>query len=59
MPHGTYTETDFPANDVDEVIAILNLDDPPPTTIQKVPQPDGNWTVIATWPGGPDTDAGK
>lgn len=52
MPHGIYTETDVPANKVDEVKATLNLEDPPPTTIQTIQQPNGNYTVIATWPTG-------
>jgi hypothetical protein len=55
MPHGIYTETDIPANKVDAVIAALNLEDPPPTTIQKIQQPNGKYTVIATWPDGTNT----
>jgi hypothetical protein len=56
MPHGIYTETDIPPNKVDAVIATLKLEDPPPTTIQKIKQPNGNYTVIATWPDGSQSD---
>jgi hypothetical protein len=56
MPHGIYTETDIPANKVDAVIATLNLEDPPPTSTQKILQPNGKYTVIATWPDGTNTD---
>ena len=59
MPHGIYTETDIPANKVDMVIATLNLEDVPPTKIQKIEQPNGNYTVVATWPDGTDTSAEK
>ena len=55
MPHGIYTETDVPANRVDAAIATLKLEDPPPTAIQKIQQPNGNYTVIATWPEGTAT----
>jgi hypothetical protein len=57
MPHGIYTETDVPSNNVDAVIATLNLEDPPPTKIQKISQPNGNYTVVATWPGGTNTSS--
>jgi hypothetical protein len=55
MPHGIYTETDIPEKKVNAVIATLNLEDPPPTKTQKIQQPNGNYTVIATWPDGTDT----
>lgn len=55
MPHGIYTETDIPENKVDAVIATLKLEDPPPTNIQKIKQPNGKYTVIATWPDGTST----
>lgn len=55
MPHGIYTETDVPSNNVDAVVATLNLEDPAPTTIQKIKQPNGNYTVVATWPDGTKT----
>jgi len=56
MPHGIYTETDVPEKKVKAVIATLKLEDPPPTSIQKIKQPNNKYTVIATWPGGTNTD---
>jgi hypothetical protein len=55
MPHGIYTETDIAENKVDAVIATLKLEDDPPTKIQKIAQPNGKFTVVATWPDGTDT----
>lgn len=57
MPHGIYTETDIPPDKVAAVVAALKLEDPPPTTIQKIKQPNGNYTVIATWPEGSQPDS--
>ena len=56
MPHGIYTETDIPEKKVKAVIATLNLEDPPPTSVEKIKQPNGKYTVIATWPEGTKTD---
>lgn len=55
MPHGIYTETDVPSDKVDAVVATFNLEDPPPTSVVKIKQPNGNYTVIATWPDGTKT----
>ncbi len=42
--------TDVPEKDLDEVVAGYNLENP--IKIKKVKQPDGKWTVIATFSGG-------
>ena len=48
MPCGVYTETKIPAADLDEVLAGIGLDNP--TNVTKTQQPDGTWTVVATFP---------
>jgi hypothetical protein len=48
MPCGVYTETDIPAADLDEVLAGIALDSP--ISVTKTQQPDGTWTVVATYP---------
>ncbi len=48
MPSGEEKTTDVPDEKLDQVVAGYNLDNP--TNIQKVKQPDGKWTVIATFP---------
>jgi len=48
MPTGIQKSTDVPPDKVDEVIANYNLDGP--VDIKKEEQPDGNWTITATFP---------
>ena len=48
-PSGVFEITDVPDNKVDTVIANFQLDDP--EKIVKTKQPDGRWTVTATFPG--------
>lgn len=50
MPSGVFKITDIPDNRVDTVIADYQLDDPPPK-IEKTKQPNGLWTVTATYAG--------
>lgn len=57
MPHGIYTETDVPPGKVNDVIATLKLEDDPPTNIQQIKQPNGNVTIVATWPDGSNTSS--
>jgi len=48
MPTGVQETTDIPNDKVDQVIAGFKLDNP--IKIEKIKQPDGNWTVRATFP---------
>jgi len=48
MPTGIQETTDVPENKVAQVVAGYQLDNP--TKIEKIKQPDGNWTVRATFP---------
>ena len=57
MPHGIYTETDIPSDQLDITVAILKNESDPPTNVQTIKQPNGMYTVIATWPDGSDTAA--
>ncbi len=54
MPKGVYKTTDIPEDKLDQVVAGYQLDNP--AKIEKVKQPDGNWTVIATFS---DDDGGQ
>jgi hypothetical protein len=49
MPSGVFKVTDIPDNKVETVIALYRLDNP--EKIEKKRQPDGRWTVTATFPG--------
>jgi hypothetical protein len=53
MPTGVYKTTDIPPDKVKDVVAGYMLDNP--EKIDEVEQTDGNWTVIATWPGAGET----
>ncbi len=48
MPSGEEKTTDVPDEKLDQVVAGYKLDNP--TKVEKVKQPDGKWTVIATFP---------
>jgi hypothetical protein len=50
MPSGVFEITDIPAEKVATVIANYQLEDPPPQ-IEKSQQPNGRWTVTATFSG--------
>lgn len=50
MPTGVFTITDIPEDKVATVVADYQLENPPPT-ITKSRQPNGLWTVTATFPG--------
>lgn len=52
MPSGVFKITDIPESKVQEVKNLYKLDNP--TTIEKVDQGNGLWTVIATFPGSGD-----
>jgi len=52
MPCGTWTEKDVPDDKVGGVIAGFNLDSP--KSVTKTKQPDGKWTVVATFAPCPD-----
>jgi hypothetical protein len=43
----TYETTDVPPNRLDAVVAGYMLDDP--IRVEKIQQPNGNWTVRATY----------
>ena len=49
MPSGVWKITDIPADGVDEVVANFQLDGP--DSVEKTEQPNGKWTVVATYPG--------
>ena len=49
MPRGVQETTNIPKEKVPEVVAGYMLDQPPPM-IEKIEQPDGLWTVRATYP---------
>ena len=48
MPSGVFKITDIPEEKVEEVEANYRLQNP---AIEKFKQPNGKWTVIATFPG--------
>lgn len=48
MPTGVFETKDVPENKLAEVVAGYQLDNP--TKIEKIKQPDGKWTVRATFP---------
>ncbi len=48
MPNGEFRSTDVPDEELDQVVAGYKLNNP--IKIEKVKQPDGKWTVIATFP---------
>jgi hypothetical protein len=47
MPSGVQKTTDIPESEVENVVAGFRLDNP--TKIEKIRQPDGRWTVVATF----------
>lgn len=47
MPCGVWKTTDIPENKVDGVVAGYQLDGP--QSVVTTQQPDGNWTVTATF----------
>lgn len=49
MPKGVQETNNIPKEKVPEVVAGFMLDQPPPK-IDKIEQPDGLWTVRATYP---------
>ncbi len=49
MPSGVWKITDIPADKVDMVVADFQLESP--DTVEKTEQPNGKWTVVATYPG--------
>ena len=48
MPCGVFVVTDIPTDKVGSVIAGFRLDSP--TDVTKTQQPNGLWTVTATFP---------
>ncbi len=48
MPTGIQETTDVPENKVDQVVAGYQLDNP--IKIEKIKQPNGKWTIRATFP---------
>jgi hypothetical protein len=44
----TFETTDVPPDRLKDVVAGYMLDDP--IRVEKIKQPDGNWTVRATYP---------
>ncbi len=50
MPSGVHKSTDVPDEELEQVVAGFKLNNP--IKIEKVKQPDGKWTVIATFSGG-------
>ena len=48
MPCGPYTVTDVPDASLSGALAILQLDHP--ITVQTQKQPNGKWTIVATFP---------
>jgi hypothetical protein len=48
MACGIYTVTGVPDANLGEVLAQVNLDNP--TSVTHTQQPDGTWTVVATYP---------
>lgn len=47
MPTGVFKTTNVPQNKLAQVVAGFMLDNP--IKVEKIKQPDGNWTVIATF----------
>ena len=48
MPCGVWKVTDIPSSEVGGVMADYEIYKP--ETLEKTQQPDGNWTVTATFP---------
>lgn len=48
MPTGIQETTDVPNDKLDQVVNVYKLDSP--IKIEKIKQPDGKWTVRATFP---------
>lgn len=48
MPKGEFKTTDVSEEKLKQVVAGYQLDSP--TKIDKIKQPNGKWTVIATFP---------
>ena len=49
MPSGEFRITDIPKDKVPQVVGMFKVDNP--TKIEEIEQPDGKWTVVATFPG--------
>lgn len=47
MPSGVFKTTNVPQEKLAQVVAGFMLDNP--IKIEKIKQPDGKWTVIATF----------
>jgi hypothetical protein len=47
---GSFTQTGIPNGQQDAVADGYRNNIPPPTSVTKVQQPDGTWTVTAEWP---------
>ncbi len=47
MPTGVFKTTNVPQDKLAQVVAGYMLDNP--VKVEKVKQPDGKWTVIATF----------
>ena len=56
MPTGVFRITDIPADQVERVIANYQLD--APENIQRIEQPNGKWTIIATFSGEGESEEG-
>lgn len=53
MPSGVWKITDIPADKVDMVAADYEMEGANP--VEKTEQPNGKWTVVATFPGEGET----
>lgn len=53
MPSGVFKVTEIPEDRVADVIGMYQPDGP--TSIERVEQSNGKWTVIATFPGPGET----
>ena len=51
-PCGTWTTTDVPDAKLDQVLAEISLNNP--INVSQTQQPNGAWTVVATYPPCPD-----
>lgn len=49
MPNGIFKITDIPENKVETVMEDFRMENP--ISVEKTHQPDGKWTVTATFPG--------
>jgi hypothetical protein len=50
MVCGTFTTSNIPDGKQQGVIDLYKANAPPPTKVDSAKQPDGTWTVVATWP---------